>query len=363
MRVLQHNYKNINDMKDLQLMKLVVIYSYVFLNAVSSTSYKYSYYPEGQDNFVLIGAVLPLHWGSNGRCDAITSFGLQYAEAVSYATKRINSRLSGIRLGFEIRDSCDKVSTGLGQTLDLIISKTQNKGIGISVVLGEWISINTIPIALLLGLFHIPVISFSATASSLSDKSQYGYFLRTVPPDSYQAEALADLVTYFNWTYVIAVNSGEVYGQEGIKAFIKRFSISENCVVGGASIEIPYPGATTVQYDEAVNSLASPGAVNASVIVVFAHLETAEGLLDAVERRRKKDSAFGMRQFVWVGTDTWTDSLSQKHLIVAQNVIGLTTEDLNSAGFDQYFQSLHISNHTDNPWFAEYNYNYIYDYV
>ena len=326
---------------------------------LATASSQYVWYSEGQDDVVLIGAILPLHWGLNGQCGAVTSFGVQYAEAVSYTTQRINSLhtfLPGIKLGFEIRDSCDGVNIGLGQTLDFIISTGQNNGKGVSVAIGEWISINTIPIANLLNLFHIPLISFSATASSLSDKSQYGYFLRTVPPDSYQAKALADIMSYFNWTYVIAVNSGDVYGQDGIQEFISIFSnvTYEQCIAGGSPIKIPYPVATPAQYDAAVGILAGPSVVNASVIVLFAQLATAEGLLDAVQRRRERDSAFAMRQFVWVGTDTWTNSLDQKRLNIAQNVIGVVPEELNSTGFDQYFQSLHVSNHTNNPWFAEY---------
>ena len=74
----------------------------------------------------------------------------------------------------------------------------------------------------------------------------------------------------------------------------------------------------------------------------------------AVQRRRERDHTFATKQFLWVGTDSWTTSLDPKRYEIARNVIGVIPEAVNTAGFDEYFQRLHISNHTDNPWFAEY---------
>ncbi|KAL5502424.1 hypothetical protein EMCRGX_G009194, partial [Ephydatia muelleri] len=81
---------------------------------------------------------------------------------------------------------------------------------------------------------------------------------------------------------------------------------------------------------------------------------TVEGLLDAVQRRRERDHSFATKQFLWVGSAAWTTSLDPKRYEIARNVIGAIPEAVNTAGFDEYFQRLHISNHTDNPWFAEY---------
>ena len=122
---------------------------------VLATSPQYTWYSDAQYNSVLVGAILPLHGRSSDRCGAITSYGVQYAEAVSYVTQCINSLqtfLPGVTLGFEIRDSCSSALTGLGQTLVFINSPAQNNRKGVSVVIGEWTSINTIPIADLLNL-------------------------------------------------------------------------------------------------------------------------------------------------------------------------------------------------------------------
>ena len=47
-------------------------------------------------------------------------------------------------------------------------------------------------------------ISYASTAAELSNKKKYPRFFRTCASDVNQAEALAELVTYFNWRRVSA---------------------------------------------------------------------------------------------------------------------------------------------------------------
>ena len=142
------------------------------------------------DDLFVIGVLLPIHETFNGSCGQIDRSIVLYVEAISYVIQRINSRqaslnLSGVKLGFEIYDTCEIVNIALQQTLRLLTPKNGN---GVSAVIGEWVSSVTIQVANLLQLFHVPLISFASTTPSLSDKTQYGYFARTCPSDSYQAE-------------------------------------------------------------------------------------------------------------------------------------------------------------------------------
>ena len=45
-------------------------------------------------------------------------------------------------------------------------------------------------------------ISYASTAAELSNKKKYPRFFRTCASDVNQAEALAELVTHFNWRRV-----------------------------------------------------------------------------------------------------------------------------------------------------------------
>lgn len=69
--------------------------------------------------------------------------------------------------------------------------------------------------------FQIPQISYASTGQELSDKTRFGYFSRVVPPDTYQAQALVDVVKAFGWSYVSTVADEGNYGEKGIATFEK----------------------------------------------------------------------------------------------------------------------------------------------
>ncbi|MEQ2179007.1 Metabotropic glutamate receptor 8, partial [Goodea atripinnis] len=55
----------------------------------------------------------------------------------------------------------------------------------------------------------------------LSDNTRYDFFSRVVPPDSYQAQAMMDIVTAMEWNYVSTLASEGNYGESGVEAFIQ----------------------------------------------------------------------------------------------------------------------------------------------
>ncbi|KAI4803005.1 hypothetical protein KUCAC02_006568 [Chaenocephalus aceratus] len=44
---------------------------------------------------------------------------------------------------------------------------------------------------------------------------------RVVPPDSYQAQAMMDIVTAMEWNYVSTLASEGNYGESGVEAFVQ----------------------------------------------------------------------------------------------------------------------------------------------
>ena len=66
---------------------------------------------------------------------------------------------------------------------------------------------------------QIPQISYASTGIELSDKERFGYFSRVVPPDTYQAQAMVDVVKTFGWKYVATLADEGNYGEKGIAAF------------------------------------------------------------------------------------------------------------------------------------------------
>ncbi|RXN20090.1 metabotropic glutamate receptor 7-like protein [Labeo rohita] len=73
----------------------------------------------------------------------------------------------------------------------------------------------------LLVILLIPQISYASTAPELSDDRRYDFFSRVVPPDSFQAQAMVDIVKLMGWNYVSTVASEGSYGEKGVEAFMQ----------------------------------------------------------------------------------------------------------------------------------------------
>ncbi|EQB78412.1 hypothetical protein CB1_000828010 [Camelus ferus] len=65
----------------------------------------------------------------------------------------------------------------------------------------------------------IPQISYASTAPELSDDRRYDFFSRVVPPDSFQAQAMVDIVKALGWNYVSTLASEGSYGEKGVESF------------------------------------------------------------------------------------------------------------------------------------------------
>ncbi|CAF1133791.1 unnamed protein product, partial [Didymodactylos carnosus] len=71
----------------------------------------------------------------------------------------------------------------------------------------------------------IPQISYASTSSELSQKPRFQYFSRVVPPDTYQAEAVVEIIQFLNWTYVAVIKETGSYGErltDDFKAKLKN---------------------------------------------------------------------------------------------------------------------------------------------
>ncbi|KAK1902241.1 Metabotropic glutamate receptor 7 [Dissostichus eleginoides] len=70
-------------------------------------------------------------------------------------------------------------------------------------------------------------VSYASTAPELSDDRRYDFFSRVVPPDSFQAQAMVDIVKAMGWNYVSTLASEGSYGEKGVDAFMQLSRESE----------------------------------------------------------------------------------------------------------------------------------------
>lgn len=198
-------------------------------------------------------------------------------------------------------------------------------------------------VANLLRLFQIPQISYASTSAKLSDKSRYDYFARTVPPDFFQAKAMAEILRFFNWTYVSTVASEGDYGETGIEAFELEARARNICV------------ATSEKVGRAMSRAAFEGVVrallqkpSARVAVLFTRSEDARELLAATQRLNAS--------FTWVASDGWgaLESVVAGSERAAEGAITIELASYPISDFASYFQSLDPWNNSRNPWFREF---------
>ncbi|GFQ96439.1 metabotropic glutamate receptor [Trichonephila clavata] len=97
-------------------------------------------------------------------------------------------------------------------------------------VLGAASSVTSIQVANLLKLFKIPQVSFFSTSPELSNKQRFEYFLRTVPSDTNQADAMVQIIQELNWKYISILYEESNYGIQAFTVLEELLSKNDICI-------------------------------------------------------------------------------------------------------------------------------------
>ncbi|XP_016391287.1 metabotropic glutamate receptor 7-like, partial [Sinocyclocheilus rhinocerous] len=264
-----------------------------------------------------LGGLFPVHArGVSGEpCgDIKKENGIHRLEAMLYALDQINSDdelLPNITLGARVLDTCSRDTYALEQSLTFVQALIQKdtsdvrctngeppvfvkpeKVIG---VIGASASSVSIMVANILRLFQIPQISYASTAPELSDDRRYDFFSRVVPPDSFQAQAMVDIVKSMGWNYVSTVASEGSYGEKGVEAFM-QISREAGGICIAQSLKIPHDH-KQADFDKIIRQLLETR--HARAVIIFAYDEDIRGILNASKR------ADQVGHFLWIGSDSW----------------------------------------------------------
>uniref|UniRef100_A0A8C2E2G2 Glutamate receptor, metabotropic 8b n=1 Tax=Cyprinus carpio TaxID=7962 RepID=A0A8C2E2G2_CYPCA len=320
------------------------------------------------DGDIILGGLFPVHArGERGApCGELKKEkGIHRLEAMLFAIDLINKDpdlLPNVTLGARILDTCSRDTYALEQSLTFVqalierdstdvrcasgeqpIFAKPDKIVG---VIGAAASSVSIMVANILRLFKIPQISYASTAPELSDNTRYDFFSRVVPPDSYQAQAMLDIVTAMGWNYVSTLASEGNYGESGVEAFV-QISRETGGVCIAQSLKIPReprPG----EFDKIILRLLETP--NARAVVMFANEDDIRRVLDAAKRNNQTG------HFLWVGSDSWGSKISPvvQQESVAEGAITILPKRASIEAFDRYFKSRSLSNNRRNVWFAEF---------
>ncbi|XP_072357707.1 taste receptor type 1 member 1-like [Scyliorhinus torazame] len=223
-------------------------------------------------------------------CKRFSDYGYILFQTMRFAIEEINnssSLLPNVTLGYEIFDDCE-ISIDV-QGAFAFVSRPPEHAVEITqfeyryqplvtAVIGPLTSDAAIITANILSLFDIPQISFGASSEELSDKKLYPNFLRTIPNDESQIEAIILLIQEFRWNWISVIGSSTDYGENGKRKVISRAAAVGICVASHGTI----PQKASESKQEVINIIDNITNNRANVVVVFTNIQHAEYLFQIV---------------------------------------------------------------------------------
>ncbi|CAO4361706.1 unnamed protein product [Caenorhabditis nigoni] len=314
---------------------------------------------------IQIGALFPIHRqiaGSESCGEIWEQYGIQRSEIAMHTVNKLNEELP-FKLGLSIRDSCWTERIAMEQTIAFLREGVaqcsccqtpgcNKKSVPVVAVIGPGKSSSTIAVQNLLQVFRIPQVGYSATTPDLSDKEQFGYFLRVVPSDVFQAQAINRLLHHYNWTYVAVLYSAGNYGEKGFESLERLIAHRSSSVCIAYSEKIKTL-ASDNEYRQVLTRLDSQNS-RPQVVVCFCEGASMRQFFKA--QKHLADGKMQMKRFQWIGSDGWADrnDVVEDLEEEAEGSFSIRIHAPKIPGFRQYYTALHPENNTMNPWFREF---------
>ncbi|KAK2912390.1 hypothetical protein Q8A73_006503 [Channa argus] len=313
-----------------------------------------------QDGDVIFGGLFNLHYQTPALdhnftqllhfkpCTGLEYAPLQYMYAMVFALDEINDNptlLPGLKLGYHMFDCCSRppwapqaaLSLAGGDSVSCNLSddsggyEEEANDHPVPLIIGAVSSVTAEILSRILGPLSVPLISYLATCSCLSDRVQFPNFFRTIPSDTYQARAFAQLAIRFNWTWIGAVITDNNYGFTAIKIF------QEETQGAGLCLEFIETLNRENIVSDAKRAALTIQASTARVILVVTWYTDVRELFLQLAKINVTD-----RQFV--ASEAWsTSSDLLQHPVtrkVASGVLGVAIKSSTIPGFENYLKSL-----------------------
>ncbi|XP_066462870.1 G-protein coupled receptor family C group 6 member A-like isoform X2 [Eleutherodactylus coqui] len=318
---------------------------------------------------IVIGGLFPIHnrvknllektENSSFLCDSLHVQSMIEALSMTYAIEKINNStlLQGIQLGYEIHDSCSYTLKAIESTIKFIsdtaiVQNSTNcncrKNIGpMKAVVGGIYSEISIAVSRILGLYLIPQISPSSSAPILSDKVSFPSFLRTVPSDTHQMNAMVELIKTFQWNWVGIISSDDDYGRSAQGILNRLFKAERICIAFSKTVPsyVDHP----LLQASLENVLTDMSGSSTNVLIVVAKDPIVTKLIkECIKRNISK---------IWIASDGWSSAievLNIKNIEMAGTFLGLSFKMGYIMGFEDYLRKLQPPDHETINFLEEY---------
>uniref|UniRef100_UPI0037E907CA extracellular calcium-sensing receptor-like n=1 Tax=Semicossyphus pulcher TaxID=241346 RepID=UPI0037E907CA len=274
----------------------------------------------------------------------------RWMQTMIFAIEEINREgklLPNITLGYRIYDSCSTPHQALKAAMELMGSEmgsegeTQGNGTchgTVAAVIGDGGSTQSLVVARFLGVFHVPQVSYFSSCACLSDKNEFPAFLRTMPSDFFQVDALVQLVKHFGWTWVGVIAGDDAYGRGGANIFADEVRKLGACV---ALHEIIPKNRAQAAISSIISKIHSSGT---RVILVFAVEQDAAALFDEALRHE----IYGLTGIQWLASEAWSTaavlSTPKKYHHILEGSMGFAIRRAVIPGLQDFLLRLHPLN-------------------
>ena len=317
-----------------------------------------------KDGDFMLQGILPFTYNCDVR--KVRQLGLMQMIVMQFSIEEANKLLPEFKIGYQFDDGCLNIPSVMSRGIEIVslyrpdsACRTQYLNCRyegetvnvkpIAAVIGTVSSFTSIPLASLLGLYEIPLISFGASSRLLSKKEYYKSFFRTMPSDEYQVAAMIDILKKYKWNYIFAVGSDDNYGKLAISTLKKLAAKNNICVA-----QDEYISYQTDKTKEQARQIAEKlrNSTHTKVVVLFTY--TVQGAL--IMKETNKMSVKKM----WLTSDAWYPSgvgLVNKHNVKKDDLIGILTVSSHRGyipKLKEYINKTLFKNYHCNAWFQDY---------
>ncbi|XP_037631954.1 extracellular calcium-sensing receptor-like [Sebastes umbrosus] len=249
-------------------------------------------------------------------CNSFDILGFKQAQTMAFAIDEINRNsnlLPNVTLGYSLYDNCGALVVGFSGALSLasgleeqfILDKSCVGTPPVLGILGDSSSTRSIAISTVLGLYRLPMVSYFATCSCLSDRKKFPSFFRTIPSDAFQVRAMIQILRRFGWTWTGLLVSNDDYGLHAARSFQSDLGQSGGGCL--AYLEVLPWGKDPAEQRRIVDLMRKS---TARVVIVFAYESHMINLMEEVVRQ----NVTGLQ---WMASEAWTTGtvLQTPHLM------------------------------------------------
>ncbi|XP_063348613.1 extracellular calcium-sensing receptor-like [Pelmatolapia mariae] len=240
-------------------------------------------------------------------CHGVYVLGFKLAQTMAFAIDEINRNsnlLPNVTLGYTLYDNCFELGIGFraalslasGQEDQIVVDDTCVGNPPVVGIVGHPSSTISIAISNILGLYRVPMVSYFATCSCLSDRQKYPSFFRTIPSDTFQVRAMIQILKHFGWTWAGLLVSNNDYGLHAARFFQSELSVSGECCLAYTEV-LPWVK-DTEELRRIVDVMKTS---TARVVIVFEDASRMIHLIDEVVRQ----NVTGLQ---WIASEAWTES-------------------------------------------------------